>query len=376
MYSLLLPGINLGIKMFTSLQLHLAKVFLKIFLRDRQSILFSLFFPLVFIGAFLFSGGESDPINLGLVNNSTNSVSKNFTELVTGDPLFNVTEGEESYLKEQLFLGDQTAIIVIPENFDYLEKTGELRLLLDASQVRQLGAIKEALNSSLLSIERELRNVEPMFSLKIEDVKARPQRYIDFLLPGLLAFMLMNLSLAGSGFNIVEYRRRGILKRLFVTPIQPKDFIVSIVLARMAIVLVQISVVLGLAITLLDIKIVGSFYSLYGMVILGTVIFLCLGFCLGSIAKTQEAIRPMVSAFIFPQLILSGVFFPISSMPELMQPFAHALPLSVIATGLRDIANDGTSLLILNTTTLGIGVWIILSFIIVTKFFVWKEVAN
>ena len=59
-----------------------------------------------------------------------------------------------------------------------------------------------------------------------------------------------------------------------------------------------------------------------------------------------------------------------------MQPFAHALPLSVIATGLRDIANDGTSLLILNTTTLGIGVWIILSFIIVTKFFVWKEVAN
>jgi len=376
MYSLLLLGISLGIKMFTSLQLHLTKVFLKIFLRDRQSILFSLFFPLVFIGAFLFSGGEPDPINLGLVNNSTNTVSKNFTEIVTGDPLFNVTEGEESDLKEQLFLGDQTAIIVIPENFDYLKKTGELRLLLDASQVRQLGTIKEALNTSLLSIERELRNVEPMFSVKIEDVKARPQRYIDFLLPGLLAFMLMNLSIAGSGFNIVEYRRRGILKRLFVTPIKPKDFIVSIVLARLAIVLVQISVVLGLAITLLDIKIVGSLFSLYGMVVLGTVIFLCLGFCLGSFAKTQEAIRPMVSAFVFPQLILSGVFFPISSMPELMQPVAHALPLSVIATGLRDIANDGTSLLILNTTTLGVGIWLILSFIIVTRFFVWKEVAS
>ena len=376
MYSLLLLDISLGIKMFTSLQLHLVKVFLKIFVRDRQSILFSLFFPLVFMGAFLFSGGEPDPINLGLVNNSTNTVSKNFTEIVTGDPLFNITEGEESDLKEQLFLGDQTAIIVIPENFDYLKKTGELRLLLDASQVRQLGTIKEALNTSLLSIERELRNAEPMFSVKVEDVKARPQRYIDFLLPGLLAFMLMNLSIAGSGFNIVEYRRRGILKRLFVTPIQPKDFIVSIVLARLAIVLVQISVVLGLAITLLDIKIVGSLFSLYGMVILGTVIFLCLGFCLGSFAKTQEAIRPMVSAFVFPQLILSGVFFPISSMHELIQPVAHALPLSVIATGLRDIANDGTSLLILNTTTLGVGIWLILSFIIVTKFFVWKEVAS
>ena len=376
MYFLLLQDINLRIKMFTSLQLHLAKVFLKIFLRDRQSIVFSLFFPLAFIGAFLFSGEDSDPINIGLVNNSNTIISKNFYELVMGDPLFNITEGEESNLKNQLFLGDQTAIIVIPENFDYLKKNGELQLLLDASQVRQIEAIKEVLNASLLSIEREIRNVEPMFSLKVEDVKARPQRYIDFLLPGLLAFMLMNLSIAGSGFNIVEYRRRGILKRLFVTPIQPKDFIISIVLARMAIVLMQISVVLSLAIALLDIKIVGSFFSLYGMVVLGTVIFLCLGFCLGSIAKTQEAIRPIVGAVIFPQLVLSGIFFPISSMPELIQPLAHALPLSVIATGLRDIANDGTSLLALNTTTLGVSIWLILSFIIVTKFFVWKEVAS
>ena len=63
-------------------------------------------------------------------------------------------------------------------------------------------------------------------------------------------------------------------------------------------------------------------------------------------------------------------------MPEIIQPFAHALPLSVIATGLRDIANDGVSLLIFNSTTLGIVIWIILSFFTVTKFFVWKEIAS
>ena len=48
--------------MFTSLQMHLAGVFLKIFLRNRQAILFSLFFPLIFIGAFSFSGGERDSV--------------------------------------------------------------------------------------------------------------------------------------------------------------------------------------------------------------------------------------------------------------------------------------------------------------------------
>ena len=362
--------------MITNSQLHLAKVFLLIFFRDRQSILFSLFFPLIFMGAFSFSGGEPDPVNLGLVNNADSAASKNFSELVIADPLFNVTLGKEDALKEQLILGDQTAILVIPKNFNSNEGSSELKLLLDASQVRQQGVIKEVLNSSLQSIENELRGIKPMFTLKIEDVKARPQRYIDFLLPGLLAFMLMNLCLAGSGFNVVEYRRRGILKRLFVTPILPKDFIISIVLARMVIVLMQISVVLGLATVLLDINIVGSFLSLYTMIILGTFIFLCIGFCLGSVAKTQEAIRPIVGLITFPQLILSGVFFPISSMPDLLQPFASALPLSVIVTGLRDVANDGVSLFAFNSTALGIGCWMILSFILATRYFVWKDVAN
>jgi len=279
-------------------------------------------------------------------------------------------------LRKELILGNQTAVVLIPPDFGSKNESNELTLLLDLSQVRQLASIRDAVDKSLLSIEREIRSMEPMFSLNIEDIKARPQRYIDFLLPGLLAFMLMNLSIGGSGFNIVEYRRRGILKRLFVTPIEPKDFIVSIVLARMVIVLMQISVILSLSILILDITIVGSLVSLYGMVMLGTFIFLCIGFSLGSLAKTQEAIRPIVGLVTFPQLILSGVFFPISSMPEIVQPIVSALPLSVVVTGLRDIANDGVSLFSLNGTALGIFIWMILSFILATRFFVWKEVAK
>lgn len=362
--------------MFTSAQLHLARTFLLIFLRDRQSIAFSLLFPLIFMGAFVFSSGDNDPIKIGLINNSDSALSKNFSELVSKDPLFEITEGDEAMLRKELILGNQTAVVLIPPDFGSKNESNELTLLLDLSQVRQLASIRDAVDKSLLSIERKIRSMEPMFSLNIEDIKARPQRYIDFLLPGLLAFMLMNLSIGGSGFNIVEYRRRGILKRLFVTPIEPKDFIVSIVLARMVIVLMQISVILSLSILILDITIVGSLVSLYGMVMLGTFIFLCIGFSLGSLAKTQEAIRPIVGLVTFPQLILSGVFFPISSMPEIVQPIVSALPLSVVVTGLRDIANDGVSLFSLNGTALGIFIWMILSFILATRFFVWKEVAK
>ena len=265
--------------------------------------LFNLFFPMAFIGVFLFTGGDPDPIKVGVVDKAQNQLSISFTTLLDQDTTFDMVEGLETDLSAQLIDGELIAIVEIPEKFDYENQSGKLNLILDASQVRQLDGIKDSIEKTLLSIERELRGNEAMFSLEIVDMKARPQRYIDFLIPGLLAFMLMNLSIAGSGFNLVEYRRRGILKRLFVTPIMPKDFIISIVLARLVIVLIQLSVVLWFALLVLDIQLTGGLVSLYGMIMLGSLVFLCFGFCFGSVAKTQEAIRPLVTSFTFPQLI-------------------------------------------------------------------------
>ena len=227
-----------------------------------------------------------------------------------------------------------------------------------------------------MTVERELRETEPLFSLRVEDVKARSQSYIDFLIPGLLAFTLMQISISGSGFNLVEYRRKGILKRLFVTPLQPRDFILGLVLARLVLCLVQLSVLLGVAVLFLGVTITGNLVELYLVIVLGTVIFLSMGFCLGSLAKTQQAILAIGNLFIFPQMFLSGIFFPIDSLPEVIQPIAGLLPLSFVANALREIATNGLSLLEILPELAGIGVWLAVGFGLATRLFVWKEVAN
>ena len=200
--------------MFTSLQFHLAGVFLKIFLRNRQAILFSLFFPLIFIGAFSFSGASNDQFAIGVTDESQSPFSEEFIKNLEQEEIFNLIEGDFESLQSSLIQGDIKGLILIPNNFKDIDNLGALKFYVDASQTRQVSVIRQAIETSLLSVERKIRNIEPLFDLQLEDVKARPQRYIDFLLPGLLAFMIMNLSIAGSGFNIVEYRRRGILKRL------------------------------------------------------------------------------------------------------------------------------------------------------------------
>lgn len=205
--------------MVTKLQLHLSKVFLLIFLRDRQFIFFSLFFPIIFMTVFGFiNRGGQEAVRIGIVNESSNEIAIDFIHQISSNPLFAVTEGAEPELRDALIAGDQTLVLVLPSSFSNQSDGTELRLLVDAAQVQQLGLIMPVLEQTLISIEREFRDIEPMFTLDVEDVQPRLQRYIDFLLPGLMAFTLMQLSIAGSSFNIVEYRRKGILKRLFVTP--------------------------------------------------------------------------------------------------------------------------------------------------------------
>ena len=127
-------------------------------------------------------------------------------------------------------------------------------------------------------------------------------------MPGLLALALMQIAMGGSGFNLVEFRRKGILKRMFVTPIEPRDFISGMVISRLVIVLVQLSILLGIAVYLLDITFVGNLFNLYVFIILGTTIFLSLGFMLGSLAKTQQSIMAMNMMLTWPQMLLTEFF--------------------------------------------------------------------
>lgn len=357
-------------------QAYLTKVFIQIFLRNKQYIVFSLILPLLILAIVGLNDGDNDPIEIGIVNNSKSNLSQQFVDQLTSNNLFNIIQGSEDTLRNELVNGDLMIVLIIPSAMDDKVKSSNIKLLVDKSQTQFIQTIEPILNQSLLSIERKITGRASMFNLVIEDVKSRTLSYIDFLLPGIMAFMLMNLSIAGSGFNVVEFRRRGILKRLFVTPIKPIDFVLAIVIARMVIVLGQLSIIFGFALAILDANVVGSVFSLYFVIMLSVLMFLTLGFSIGSLAKTQESVGVLATIFIYPQLFLSGIFFPLETLPEYIHPFAELLPLSLVADAMRSIANDGLELIDIYANFIGIGIWIVVGMLISTKLFVWKEVAG
>lgn len=354
----------------------MARTFLRIFSRDRQAIFFSLFFPLIFMSVFGFVGrAESEPTEIGLSDEARNELSAEFIAALEANPLFRITQGEEAELREQVISGDLTLLLVIPADFHDTSASSELRVVVDASQVRELGLLMPVLEQALVEVEHDLRGLEPLFTLTVEDVQARAQNYLAFLVPGMLAFTVMQISIAGSGYNIVEYRRKGILKRLFVTPLEPSSFIGGLVLSRATVCLIQLSLLLLYALFVLEVPLAGSLALLYFVIILGTSMFLSLGFCLGSLAKTQQAIMALGNLVTFPQMFLSGIFYPIDILPDWIQPLAQLLPLSFLADALRGIVVDAATLTTLWPELLGLLVWTTLFLLASIRMFVWKEVA-
>jgi ABC-2 type transport system permease protein len=361
----------------SSTALILGKTFLKIFVRDRQAMFFSLFFPLVFMFAFGFMGSqEPEPVRMGVVNHANSPLAEEFIGLLHANPLFEVDTGNEEQLRTELVEGDRELVLVIPRGFGRQDRTTDITVLVDAAEARQAAMLTPMLEQALVGVERQLRDMQPMFSLQVVDVQARSRRYIDFLVPGLLGFSLLQLSIAGSGYNIVEFRRRGILKRLFVTPLRPRDFILALVMSRTLICVTQVGILLAIAVFYLDVPVSGDPLSLLVATLFGTAVFLTLGFCVGSLAKSQPGVIAIGNLVVFPQIFLAGVFFPISSMPELVQPLAAVLPLSFVVDALREIIVNGKSLLALARDVIGMAVWFVVGLFLAVRLFSWKDIAG
>ena len=354
----------------------MARTFLKIFSKDRQSIFFTLFFPITFMAIFGFlNTGDPKPIEIGIVDHADNAFSTDFVELLDKNPVFHVTVGDEAELRQKIIDGDIALVLIVPQSFRGSDDPANLTMLVDAAQARQTAMLRPAIEQALLGVERQLRGNQPLFPLTVVDVEARSQRYIDFLVPGLLAMMIMQISVAGSGYNIVEYRRKGILKRLFVTPIRASHFIGGLVLARLALTVTEVLLLLGVAVVLLKVPVEGSVLELLALILTGSAIFLSLGFFMGSIAKTQQAIMLLGNLITLPQLFLSGVFFSIDSMPAFLQPVAKMLPLSFVVSAAREIIVNGVSLANQLPTVIGLVVWLGIALTLAIRMFRWKEVA-
>lgn len=221
------------------------------------------------------------------------------------------------------------------------------------------------------AIQRAAGRVDPIPTTD-QLMRETGSRYIDFLIPGLLGMNLMGSAIWSMGFAIVDARRKNLLKRLVASPMPRPYYLLSFLLSRILLLVVEVGVLVGFGALLFRVPVRGSLLDLAVLCVLGSFSFAALGLLLASRARTIEAASGLMNIVMMPMWIASGVFFSSQKFPGVMQPFIKALPLTAVIDALRTNMLQGSNLAQMAPQIGIIVFWLVICFALALKLFRWR----
>ena len=167
----------------------------------------------------------------------------------------------------------------------------------------------------------------------------------DFMIPGVIALLLLVVTTNLSSMGIVREKELGTLEQLNVTPLRRWELILGKLLPYALIGIIDVALVLAVAVWWFEVPMRGSPLLLFGMTLVYLMSTLGLGLFVSTISSTQQqAMMTTTFFFLMPMVLLSGFVFPIENMPEVIQPITYLLPLRYFLVILRSIFLKGVGL--------------------------------
>lgn len=167
----------------------------------------------------------------------------------------------------------------------------------------------------------------------------------DFMIPGIVALLLLVVTTNLSSMAIVREKELGTLEQLNVTPLSRAQLIVGKLLPYGLVGLIDVLLVLSVAILWFKVPMRGSYVLLMGTTLIYLVSTLGLGLFVSTISQTQQqAMMTTTFFFLMPMMLLSGFVFPIENMPAAIQPVTYLIPLRYFLVILRSIFLKGVGL--------------------------------
>ncbi len=166
-----------------------------------------------------------------------------------------------------------------------------------------------------------------------------------FMIPGVLALLLMIVTTVLGAVSIVREKELGTLEQLNVTPLRRWELMVGKLLPFGVVGVIDVFLVVGLAVFWFEIPLRGSFLLLLGLSLIYLLCTLSLGMLVSTLSSNQQQAM-MTAAFFFmmPMLYLSGFIFPIENMPAAIQPITYLIPLRYYLVIVRGIFLKGVGL--------------------------------
>lgn len=342
---------------------------IKMSLRNKQAMFWNLAFPALFIVLFgsIWGNDNFSNFNIGVIG-ADSPLRATMVEAMNANDAFVVHEGDPESEQDALENNDRVLVLSFPEN-----EGGTIEIY---SADRPGDINSQVAISATRAILMEILGADAGVNIEEIQVSAVSAEFIDWFMPGIIAFSLMNTGIIGISTAFVTFRERGILRRIKVTPFPLWKFLSARVLGAMIIGLLSTFILISLGMLLFGAKVEGNWLLVIAMIILVSTTMLNIGAAIAAIARNVESAAGMANLIIFPMMFLSGVFFPINTMPDWMQPFMAIMPLKYGVEALRQPMLYGNGLEAIWSQMLILMAISVAAIAIAVRFFKWDATAK
>jgi len=335
------------------------KEFIQLF-RDRRNRPLLVIAPLIQLLVFGYVvTTDIRTITVGFLDQSKTRESRMLIDRFEGSRTFRIVQMSDDPRKLESRLLQRKVDLVIKIGPDFSERirkgeTAAVQILADGSmsnmtvnRIAYTSFVLERFNRLLL------RELYPFF-IDYGNIDARPRTWYNpnlysqnFYVPGIVAFLIMILTLLFTSMAIIKEKERGTMEQLIVTPLRPAELILGKTIPYSIIALAQMIVVTAFAVYWFEIPLAGSLILLGTATIFFLFSTLGVGLFISTISATQQQAMMTTFFFILPFFMLSGFVFPVANMPEPVQWLTYLNPLMYFLIIIRGIFLKGVGIGIL-----------------------------
>ena len=216
------------------------------------------------------------------------------------------------------------------------EKNGVIQYHFDPSNADAKLAYMQ-LKGIFGSIDSEIKENED----EIKPLTVAGTRYIDFLIPGLIAMGIMMSAMWGLTYTIIERRSKKLLRRMVATPMKKSNFLIALITVRVTMNFIEALLLFLFAHFAFGITIQGSILALLVVFISGNIAFAGIATFASCHTSKTEIGNSLINVVVMPMMILSGIFFSYHNFPAWSISVIQKLPLTMLADETRSIFIEG-----------------------------------
>ena len=299
--------------------------------RDKRTMLILFGMPIIMMLLFGYAvRNDVRNVRTVIVMSNTDYVTQQAVDRLSASEYFTITQVVATPVEAEQAIRDQKADLAIVFGEDYASGHSSLQFIVDGADPNMAQQWTQYAKAVITNPNNGLVNTKLLYNPQMKSA-------YNFV-PAIMGTLLMLVCAMMTSISIVREKERGTMEVLLVSPVRPILIIIAKVIPYLVLAFIILIVILLMANSLLGVPVQGSVFWIFVISTIYILLALSLGLLVSNIAKTQlVALLLSAMVLLMPIVMLSGMFFPIESMPKVLQYVSAIIPTRYYTSAMRKL---------------------------------------